>query len=279
VRGSLILGTMLVPDSRWGRSMFFLGRVWGLLRGDRSLMAVAAIATVLNVVATAIVFGGVAWMLGGQHGRPVFGLVGAVFAFPATVVSTYCNVALLRMAQARFEGRHCGVREGFAAASRRLPAILRWSLLATGVGVILSAIAQRIPFFGVAWSLATMFAIPVLAIEDVGARTAARRSVEIFRARWGEGVIGQISVTFATGLLAIPGVALLVIGITTAGVGGLALAVVGGAIVGTSTALSRAVQQLYALAIYRHEVLGRGAFDLAPEQLDSLVNPKRRKGR
>ena len=30
------------------------------------------------------------------------------------------------------------------------------------------------------------------------------------------------------------------------------------------------------LALYRHEVLGAGAFDLAPEQLDSLVTLKRR---
>jgi hypothetical protein len=280
-------GFSAVPSGRWDRSMFFLDRVWDLFKGDRSLIAIAAIGTILNVAAAALIFGGAAWLFGGLDRRLITGIGGAVLAFPVTVVSTYCNVALLRMAQARFEGRHCTARQGFRAATRRLPAILGWSLLAVGVGALLDTIAERIPFAGpvlswlggVAWSLATMFAVPVLAIEDAGARRAAKRSVEIFRARWGEGLIGTFSIGFVSTLIVVPGVVILMAGLAVGGAAGVALAVVGGAILGAGATLSRGMDELFALALYRHQVQGLGAFDLAPEQLDSLVELKARKKR
>jgi Family of unknown function (DUF6159) len=248
------------------------------------LIAIVAVATVLNALAAAIVFGGAALLLGGLDGRIATGISFAVFSFPMTVVSTYCNVALLRMAQARFEGRHCSAREGFAAANRRLPAIIGWSVLATGVGALLEQISERIPFggrllswaLGVAWSLATMFALPVLALEDAGARTAARRSVQIFRARWGEGLIGEFTISFLTGLIAIPGVLLVLGGLATAGALGVALVVAGGAIIAVSATLTRGLDQLFALAVYRDQVLGETTFGLAAGQIDQLVKTKRR---
>jgi hypothetical protein len=69
------------------------------------------------------------------------------------------------------------------------------------------------------------------------------------------------------------------VGIAAGGPAGIAAAVACGAIIGVSATLSRALDELYALAVYRHQVLGLGAFDIAPEQLDSLIRLKQRKGR
>jgi Family of unknown function (DUF6159) len=277
-----------VPEGRWGRSWYFLERVWELFRGDRSLIAVAAVGTLGNVLAAALVFGLAAWLLGGDRdGRLVLGLSGAVLAFPATVVSTYCNVALLRMAQARFEGRRCTARQGFAAATRRLPAILAWSALSVGVGAALDWVAERIPLagavaswiLGVAWSLATMFAVPVLALEDAGARQAARRSVEVFRARWGEGVIGSASVAAVTMVVAIPAGLALGLGIVTGGGVGIVLALIGGALMGVVVTVSRAMDELFALALYRDAVSGAPTLGLDRARLDAFVELKDRKRR
>jgi len=283
---------MTVPVGRWGRSTFFLGRVWRLLRGDRSLITVALVGSTLDALAAALVFGGIAWLIGHDPqtvaGKSwLTGLVSVALAFPVTVFATYCNVALLWLAQARFEGRRHGARQGFAAANGRLRAILAWSLLATGVGAVLDKATQWLPLggalatwaLGVAWSLATMFALPVVAIEDAGARAAARRSAAIFRARWGEGVIGQVAVSSVTMLLWIPGVAVVIAGVVVGGWSGIAIAAAGGVFLGVANGFSRALTQLYALAVYRHQVLGLGAFDLAPGQLDELVDLKPRKGR
>ena len=42
----------------------------------------------------------------------------------------------------------------------------------------------------IAWSLASFFVVPVLAVEDVGVRAALRRSVGTIRSQWGESVTG-----------------------------------------------------------------------------------------
>jgi hypothetical protein len=282
-------GWLVVPDGRWARSRFWLARVWDLFRGDRSLIAIAALATVLNILAAALIFGLAAALLGGPHhhdARLVMGLAAAAFAYPSTVVSTYCNVALLRMAQARFDGRHCSVGAGFRAANRRLPQILGWSLVSVVVGFILNQLVERIPFGGwllsllgsVAWSLATMFAVPVLAVEDAGPIKAPRRSLEIFRARWGEGLIGSITVSVVTAVASIPGVALLVVGIAAGGPGGIAAAVAGAMLLALAFTAGRAMDQLYALAIYRDQVLGEPSFGLAGDELNQFMRIRKRRG-
>jgi Family of unknown function (DUF6159) len=276
----------MVPEGRWDRSLHFLARVWDLLRGDRALIVVAAVGTLLNALAAVIIFGGAALLIGDVDYRVLGGVTAAALAFPVTVVSTYCNVALIRMAEARFEGRRCTTREGFRAANRRLPRILGWSLLAVGVGAVLDKIAEKVPFggavaswlLGAAWSLGTMFAIPVLALEDVGPLQAAKRSTQIFRARWGEGMIGTFGVGFVSVVLAIPGLALLMVGFGTGGTVGVPLFVVGGVLLIVAATVSRALEELFALAIYRHQVQGAGAFGLPPEQLDRLVDLKARRG-
>jgi hypothetical protein len=282
-------GWVRVPDGRWARSWFWMKRVWELFRGDRSLIAIAALATVLNIVAAALIFGVGAALLGGRHHhdpRLVVGLAVAVFSYPSTVVSTYCNVALLRMAQARFNGGHCTVGAGFRAANRRLPQILGWSLLAVVVGFIIHYLVERIPFggivlsflSGVAWSLATMFAVPVLAVEDAGPLTAPKRSLEIFRARWGEGVIGGITVSAATAVASIPGIFLVAAGIAVGGPAGIAIAVIGAMLLALAFTAGRAMNQLYALAIYRDQVLGEPSFGLDSGQLNDFMRLRKRRG-
>lgn len=273
-----------MPDGRWARSVFFLEHVWALFKGDRALITVAAVGTLLNALSAAIVFGLAEWLVGRSVDARVFtGVAAGVAALPSTVISTYCNVALLRMAQARFEGRHCSARDGFRAANRRLRAILAWSLLAVGVGVVLNWIAEKVPFAGAlvswlagaAWTVTTMFAVPVLALEEVGARRAAGRSVEIFRARWGEGLAGTVSVGFATIVGIVPGVLLLIGGIVAGGPGGIALACAGGALLIAAFSVSNALTELFALAVYRFETEGAGSFGFEPGQLDGFVDLKR----
>jgi hypothetical protein len=50
---------------------------------------------------------------------------------------------------------------------------------------------------GVAWSVATFFVIPVLALEGLGPRDASRRSAGLVRERWGEGLVGSAAIGLA----------------------------------------------------------------------------------
>jgi hypothetical protein len=73
--------------------MFFLERVWTLLRGDRSLLAIAAVGVLLDALGAALLFGGLAWVFGHDAllfaGHPWLGFVLTVLAFPTTVVATF----------------------------------------------------------------------------------------------------------------------------------------------------------------------------------------------
>jgi hypothetical protein len=270
-----------VPEGAFARSWFFLRRVWALFRGDWSLIAVAAVSALLNALAAALLFGG-ATLLDGVDPRLKIALTCTLLALPVTVASTYCGVALLTLAQARFAGERRTAREGFRAANGRLGAILGWSLIAVGVGALLRLLADRLPFGGalvawvggVAWSLATMFAVPVLAVEDVSPVRAGRRSVEVFRARWGDGLAGTITVTALTMLVSVPALIAIVIGVQVGGAAGLALVAAGAVGFAVARTGSEVGQQLFALALYRHQIMGEPSFDLRPEQLDSLVRLK-----
>jgi hypothetical protein len=93
-----------------------------------------------------------------------------------------------------------------AAASRRIVAILIWSILAATVGVALRAIQDRVGIvgkivvglIGAAWSLATFFVVPVLVLEDTYIGDVLPRSVSIFRETWGETFVGGASLGFAS---------------------------------------------------------------------------------
>ena len=130
---------------------------------------------------------------------------------------------------------------------------------------------------GVAWSLATMFAVPLLAIEDAGARRAARRSAAIFRDRWGEATIGTVSVGFVAVVGSVPGTALVALGLAAGGAAGIALAAVGAVLLMAAVAISNTLQELFALAVYRQQVLDSGTFGLDPTQLDGFMKLKRRR--
>src|SRR5947208_11518027 len=140
----------------------------------------------------------------------------ADFAFPnyllalpvlwlGSVVSTYCNLVVTVMADRRLRGIDPSVTEGMSVATSRLGRIVSWTLLSIAVGLVLQLIAERFRLageitsrlLGVAWGLATTFVIPVLALEDVGVRDAIRRSASTFKAKWGESVVAQGTVSIA----------------------------------------------------------------------------------
>jgi hypothetical protein len=64
-------------------------------------------------------------------------------------------------------------------------------------GALISGIA------GTAWSVATFFVIPVLALEDLGPKDALRRSVALVRERWGEGLVGSAAISTAVFLVGV----------------------------------------------------------------------------
>ena len=204
--------------------------------------------------------------------------------YPLTFVSVFFNVALAGAAAASFDGHPIGVREALGISWRRLGRVAQWSLLAAGVGLVLEQIASRIPgagrlaswLLGAAWSLATIFAVPMLALEGAGPLETAKNSVHLIKSKWG-GITGLASIGIWTVFVTIPVGILFAVGLSvrshdaTAGAALIAIAI--GAILLVS-ALSLATRQVFSVALYRY---ASGAPDAGGFATADLEEPFRRR--
>lgn len=144
-------------------------------------------------------------------------LIGAFIYLVSMFVATFCNVAFYEQIMGAFNGGQVSVRAGLSFAwSKRMP-ILYWSLLASTVGMILRAIAERLGFIGslvmrligLAWSVAAVFVIPVIIRTDErNPMRMLRASAGTLRQTWGENLIAFLGTRLA-GLLIIGPAALI----------------------------------------------------------------------
>ncbi len=122
--------------------------------------------------------------------------------FVSMFLANFFNVAFYSEIMAAFNGKGVSFRRGLVTARGRLPSILAWSLLAGLVGWIIRVIEQRLPIaarivtglIGMAWSIAAVFAIPVI-IQEQPMRNPIkilRHSAMTLKRTWGEGLIGYL---------------------------------------------------------------------------------------
>lgn len=248
-------------------------------------LAFAGIATGFAFVLLIFYFGG--YFSSGHRSGGHVGLVALIALYPSTVLTVFFNVALACAASAAFDGDRMSAREAMRIAYGKRRQILLWSLISAIVGTVISEIANRLPggarivgaFLGAAWGLATIFVVPILAMEGAGAVDALKRSSSLVRRRWGEGITGGIAIGTWAGLVAIPlafalgiGVALLqrhpAAAVTMIGVGLVGL-------VALSTAMI-ATRQVFAVALYRYAIDAPiGGF--APSDLEYPFVPRKEK--
>lgn len=124
---------------------------------------------------------------------------------------TFLNTAFFNEIIRALNGEQVSLRGGFAFACKRLKPIALWSLFAGLVGVILRLIEERLSFvgrwvialIGVVWSVASVFAIPVI-IRDPNAGNplkVLKHSALLIKERWGEGLAGYVGLSGVGGLL------------------------------------------------------------------------------
>jgi hypothetical protein len=131
-----------------------------------------------------------------------FSICFIVIYFVSMFLATFFNVAFYSEIIAALHGRGVSFRRGLSTAWSRLPSILAWSLLAGLVGWLIRSIEERLPFvarivaglIGVAWSIAAVFAIPVI-IQEQPIRNPLKilkQSAMTLKRTWGEGLIGYV---------------------------------------------------------------------------------------
>ncbi|MDA0328674.1 MAG: DUF6159 family protein [Gemmatimonadetes bacterium] len=197
----------------------------------------------------------------------------------------FFNAALVGAALIRLDGGDPTVGDGLAIASKRMGAIIGYAVIAATVGMILRMISERggifakiaAAFAGVAWTLATYLAVPILVTKDIGAIDAIKESAAVFRRTWGEQVTGNFGLTWAMFLI------MLAWGAVSFGVGYVAVmiapvalfAVIGVSVLGFVflTLMGSALNGIYTAALYRYAMTGdTGYFD--PQIMGNAFRPK-----
>ena len=275
-----------MTKSSWSVLKAYPKLAWLPVFSGVALIGVTAVAAVPTGVAAAV---GLGMNLSEKAEQSILLVAAFVWYFLCTFVIVFCNAALISCALQAFEGQTPTIGSGFAAASKRLPQILGWSLVAATVGVILQALqsllSQKLGFLGElvsaifsgVWGVVTYFVVPVLVTEGVGPITAVKRSSGILRRTWGESLAGSGGLGLISVLFALPLLALLPLGGLLANGAGAAGTAASGVVAGTVIAV--AVIYILALivvftalgSIFRAAVYVYATTGVTPSQMDPAM--------
>jgi hypothetical protein len=127
--------------------------------------------------------------------------------FGLAFIATFFNVCVVYTTKVRFEGGNATFGESLKFALSRFWLIVQWSLLAATVGLLMRLLenfARRlgrpgqivvgilIALIGMAWTIVTIFVVPVLVYEGLGPVDAVKKSIQVIKKTWGESLIKAI---------------------------------------------------------------------------------------
>lgn len=250
-------------ESRLSRGWRLTIAAYRLMRQDPTMIALALLGTGFGLLGVALVL-----YLGGvfspdNFSRTHFWLVSLAFVYPLTFLGAFFNVAITAAAAASLEGRWLGVAGALREAADRLRQIAIWSLLLVGIGFLINEIASRVPYLGglvarllgAAWNLGTIFAVPLLVIEDAEPLEAVKGSAHLVKSKWGEGLTGMISIAAWSVLAMLPVLFVGIFGFAIARhnlIPGVAVICLAAAAAVGICAMASATRQVFAVALFRY---------------------------
>lgn len=273
-------------SGRIGRGWQLSKESWAIVKADRSLLVFPVVAGIGALLAVAA-FGGAGAGLY-DTSAPLAIVIAVIGLYVVIAISIFCSVALTACAARSLEGADTTPREGWAAARERLGPILGWAALQLVVGGLITAIQTLLrdsagQFVGaivgglanVAWTVATFFVIPVVALEGLGPKAALTRSIAIIRQRWGEGVTGTFAIGTLVFLFAVlPGAALVALGVALDDALGWTLILVGVAVFVTGAVVQNALMAVFKVALYRFAADDRVVGQFERGQLETAFRPR-----
>ncbi len=139
----------------------------------------------------------------------------AGYYFLAVFIGTFFNVGFYHETIKAFAGETPSVPRGLAFAMRRIVPILVWSLFAGSIGMVFRILAERLGLLGkfctsvvgFAWSVAAVFAVPVLVRDGtIDPVRLLRHSSNLVKDKWGNVVYGIAALSLAPAGLLIGGI-------------------------------------------------------------------------
>jgi hypothetical protein len=194
--------------SGFGHGARLLRASYELVRQEPGLLWFPVVSICCVTVTAAFwIFEG-AWIYAVEGPKFAYVIVFAVAVYSVTFVGIFFNVALVGAAARNLEGEPAGVGEGCSVAWKRLGEIAGWAAFSVFVSFLLALIksVKGLRWLGsaagVAWSFATLFVVPVIALEGLDPEDARRRSFELARNNWQSETGGLVALRAA---LLVPG--------------------------------------------------------------------------
>jgi hypothetical protein len=259
---------------------------WELLNGHRELIRFPLYGAFATVPLAILFFGPGLYLLDKDSLAGAIPLL-VIGVYALSVVGFYFSVGLAAAANMIFDGRQATVADGLAVARANFSQICGWAAISTAISVLMGVlenqggiagnIAARL--VGMAWSLVTFLAVPVIAIEGTGPIETLKRSASIFRQRWGQQIAGNIAIGAAVFLIGVlPAIVLIVAGIalwSSASFLGALLVVIGALVMAIAMLVSRALSGVFGVALYRYALDGQAVGGFTSEELESAVKAKK----
>jgi len=209
---------------------------WRVVRLDKRLLLLPLMGFVVTClgmyllfsVYMTLVFGTLSIMRDGRaevfHGHLIlipFIVLAVLGFFLVFTLSSLFTGALVYGANTRFHGGKPTVLGSLKGVSKQFVPLAKFAIVSGSIGMIVQIAAERIPFAGklvawlggAAWSVATMFSIPIIVLSDqpVGPIDAVKQSSSMLKKVWGEGLLVQFGVGTIAGLSVLGYVALVIL--------------------------------------------------------------------
>ena len=276
--------------SRIKRGWGLTKKSWRLLSEHRELIRFPLYGAVATTLLAIVFLGPGLYLLDKDELAGAIPLL-AIGVYVLSVVGFYFSVGLAACADMIFRGQEATVADGLALSRSRFSQICGWAAVSTAISLAMGVlenqggiggqIAARL--VGMAWSLVTFLAVPVIAIEGTGPFETLKRSASLFRERWGQQITGNIAIGAAVSLLGVlPAVLLIVVGVavwSSASFLGALLVVIGAIVLAVALLVSKALSGIFGVALYRYALDGQVVGGFTQEDLESAVKTKGRRGK
>jgi hypothetical protein len=265
------------------------GASWRVVRKEKSLIAFPLLAAAFGIgyaVLVMLPLGLLGFVVLGDNAIIGWALL-AIGLFGMNIGASFFGVAAAANASHVLDGQDPTLGTGIGVAWSRKGVIVKWGLVSATVGLVLQLVADRAgglggaliqAIGGAAWSIASFFVLPILALEGLGPFAALKKSLSVVRARWGESIVGGAAVGLIPALIALAGIGLAVLGVL-AGVnatwaGGVPLIVLGLILFFVGVTVGSVLRAVFTVVVYRYATENLVAEGFPAEDLEHVFRAK-----
>jgi hypothetical protein len=268
------------------------GASWRVVRKEKSLLAFPVLAATFGLGYAILVvapLGLIGFVAFGENTILGYVLL-AIALLGMNVGATFIGVAAASKASRVLNGEDPKLGDGIRVARSRLKVIIQWGVVSATVGLVLQLISDRAGGLGgallqviggAAWSIASFFVLPILALEGLGPFDAIKQSLKVVREKWGESLIGGAVVSLIPGLIAFAGIGVAALGVYM-GLGGLwavgaPLIAIGVIVLVAAITVGQILHAVFTVVVYRYATEGVTPEGFSADDLDAVFRAKKQR--